>query len=498
MSTPQVIGQGTYGCVHKPSLKCKDSTGISYTNKVSKILRKTDAKKEIAEYKNVDKADKKHKFYLGKPEACELDTTSASNKNAIHDCKIGDDVLRNLKNYDLIIMKDGGENMETYVKKMKTWAKSEMSTELCEKFLLESLRLFAGLKAFEDNDLIHHDLKPQNIVFNAKNNRLNFIDFGLMQSRKKLIKQANNSKYKWSIFHWSYPWELEFLDKNIFNRISSSSHVQDLQIRTVRNDLNKDTTTYGKHSKTFFHYNINGPTQTTYDSNCNNYVAGYEMTIKEDMRDLGYEAFLERSMKTIDIFGVGMAMNYWLHEGARRHLDLALANELEDIFKYMTCPHLKYRYKIDELIEKMEEVITKSGLLEKHDKKIVNHIVVDSTTADSVEKPIHFKKLAKPSQTFVNSDPMACPEGKERNPKTGRCIKIKAPKVLDDPCPPGKQRNPATGRCIKIKPVKTVKSDTEPCPAGKERNPKTRRCVNKCKDGYARDANFRCTKKKRP
>ena len=31
-----VIGEGTYGCVHKPSLKCKNKPGLDYKNKVSK------------------------------------------------------------------------------------------------------------------------------------------------------------------------------------------------------------------------------------------------------------------------------------------------------------------------------------------------------------------------------------------------------------------------------------------------------------------------------
>jgi hypothetical protein len=49
-----------------------------------------------------------------------------------------------------------------------------------------------------------------------------------------------------------------------------------------------------------------------------------------------------------------------------------------------------------------------------------------------------------------------CPEGKERNPKTGRCVNIKKKTEKQKPCPEGKERNPKTGRCINIK-QKTVK-----------------------------------------
>ena len=35
----KVIGEGTYGCVHKPSLKCETTQqDINYDNKISKLL----------------------------------------------------------------------------------------------------------------------------------------------------------------------------------------------------------------------------------------------------------------------------------------------------------------------------------------------------------------------------------------------------------------------------------------------------------------------------
>ena len=75
MSDPKVIGEGSYGCVHKPSLACKNKPNLSYKNKVSKVLRKKSAKDELKEYNNVNKADKKKDFYLGKPVSCDIANT---------------------------------------------------------------------------------------------------------------------------------------------------------------------------------------------------------------------------------------------------------------------------------------------------------------------------------------------------------------------------------------------------------------------------------------
>ena len=40
MSLPKVVGEGTYGCVHKPALKCKNKNDKKDPNTVSKLMTK--------------------------------------------------------------------------------------------------------------------------------------------------------------------------------------------------------------------------------------------------------------------------------------------------------------------------------------------------------------------------------------------------------------------------------------------------------------------------
>ena len=78
-----------------------------------------------------------------------------------------------------------------------------------------------------------------------------------------------------------------------------------------------------------------------------------------------------------------------------------------------------------------------------------------------------------------------CPEGKEYNPFTRRCVKkcksgykrdrnfkCKRITLKKRDCPEGKVLNQKTNRCVNKK--KTVKKI---CPEGKSLNPKTNRCV---------------------
>lgn len=60
----KVLGEGTYGCVHYPSLRCKLKKNIDYNNKVSKLTLNNEAKIELKEYNLISKIDKKKNIIL--------------------------------------------------------------------------------------------------------------------------------------------------------------------------------------------------------------------------------------------------------------------------------------------------------------------------------------------------------------------------------------------------------------------------------------------------
>ncbi len=76
-----------------------------------------------------------------------------------------------------------------------------------------------------------------------------------------------------------------------------------------------------------------------------------------------------------------------------------------------------------------------------------------------------------------------CEEGKIINEATGNCVKVSSVKSTSSsksaisavlaPCPEGKYRNPLTGRC---KNIETTSSTLKECAEGYERNPETNRC----------------------
>lgn len=474
-SSPEVIGQGTYGCVHKPSLKCKDKPKMNYDNMVSKTIEKSDAEKEMREYKGISKADKDQDFYLGKPVLCDIQDIPR-NIEAVGKCKISESVLRNLAKYKLIVMRDGGENLETYSRKVATWPISKQNTDKCEQFLLEIIRLLHGVLIFKENDLIHHDLKPQNIVYNDTDGRVNFIDFGIMQSKKKITKLLLDGKtYTYALFHWSFPWEAAFLHRPHFDKIRSYRKTW------LVDDYRRKAGNYS-HLQNFFYYSLDSDvTHLNYSSQINHAFDDYDEFIVKETPELTHPEFVDKCLDSIDTYGLGMALLFWLHR-AKKHLDQSLKIGFQIIFGKMVSAKMSNRLAAEEALDWSEKLLETSGLLRKHNKIILEHQVLNEGEQPKPKNQVKVKGKAKLDRYLADADPGACPEGKERNPKTKRCVNV---------CPKGKKRDDAF-KCIKD--VVTGQMAESACPEGKERNPKTRRCIKKCKSDYERNAEFKCVK----
>ena len=117
MSLPKVVGEGTYGCVHKPALKCRNKDDKKDPNKVSKLMTKKNANEELREFKLIKEADKDDDYHLGKPGSCFPDDTMV-NKMSIDKC--GKFHADDIRNYKLLLLKDGGLNLKQFAVKMKS------------------------------------------------------------------------------------------------------------------------------------------------------------------------------------------------------------------------------------------------------------------------------------------------------------------------------------------------------------------------------------------
>ena len=116
-----------------------------------------------------------------------------------------------IDDYSLLLMKYGGQDLEQFGNEVYRWTKTKENVDKIEVFWLECVLLFYGLKVFQENGIVHHDLEQQNIVYDQKTNRINFIDFGFMTKKSSIIDMAKKSTY-WlgDSNHWSFPLENVF------------------------------------------------------------------------------------------------------------------------------------------------------------------------------------------------------------------------------------------------------------------------------------------------
>ena len=478
LGIPDVIGQGTYGCVHKPQMKCKNKTRKNKMN-VSKVMTNKNADGELQEYKTIASVDTKKNLYLGQPTKCNIDEIEL-NRKAIAKCRNKNLIPSKLEDYSLLIMKDGGKNLEQFANYVhKNWDNTPGNKKKMELFWLETSRLFMGLKVFQDNKILHHDLKHQNIVYNEKLNRLNFIDFGFMTKKDLIVQQAKNSLYMLATdFHWSFPWEFAFINYDSYKYISKNSRTmkeREYYVEQINNNCQ------------YFFKSIL-PTNLTSDE----YQLAIQKMLKQfyvmliELEPKDYEKFLNKSIDTFDSYGVGIALLYVLNRTGK-FIDNDLFEKLGYLFVNMVSPNVYSRYSVDELLHQYENIMLDSGLLEKHKKSYYDHILVKGTpipaTIQNDISNISKESFMIPRNKIIPTEistKRLCPDGKEYKVSTKRCV---------NKCKDGYTRD-ANFKCIKDRTQKKYKI----CPKGKQRNPLTNRCVKDCKPGYLRDKTFKCRK----
>jgi hypothetical protein len=193
-----------------------------------------------------------------------------------------------------------------------------------------------------------------------------------------------------------------------------------------------------------------------------------------------YNRFIEKSIDTVDTYGLGIALMFVLHR-SKHLLSEEFYKNVMNLGVNMLEGRVFLRSTPEQLLAQYEDLLTNSGLLEKHNKHIENHLIANGVSTEmKVAEAIDNSAAVVPLAVTENIEiVLDCPAGKEFNPLTKRCVKV---------CGQGKVRNPSF-RCVKDKIV-----TSKVCRDGKVFNPTTKRCVKTCKSGQIRNANFKCVR----
>lgn len=446
-SNMKIIGEGTYGCVTKPSLKC--DTPQDYTDRVSKLMTKRDAEDELNEIEKIINIPNIDKYILRLPKICSplgskqfYDTLKKCKSNSVQRA-----AKKDAKHFRLLLLDNGGVDLYKFIHKdiYKT-----LNTNDVNIFLTSILQLFEGVAFFRNNDIIHHDIKLPNIVYNVKNSKIKFIDFGIMINKSEFIQSStsntNDMSQSWAYF----PEEFSCINKDDYNKLYKCRHYRekpyDIFVKKAAN--------------TFDSYCLSFCLKSLFKE-----LTGKFNHIHNDF--FQKSGLLMQEYCDSDLFKRNADMNalYSRYKTLLKHYNVYNTSKPTPSSRSM---ELAEKYSINK-VNKKEEQSREDSRPSKSTK---------SRTSKSQSK----LKLKPKTSNPKTKTKRPCPPGKERNPKTGRCITIKQThNIMDQPCPDGKTRNPKTGRCITIKQkqkkIQKRNIMDKPCPPGKERNPKTHRCV---------------------
>jgi len=233
----QLIGQGTYGCVYYPGIKCPNKKG-NYKKYVTKLEVVDNSLKSELEISKIIRQIKNYKnFFVPILKKCPIKISSLD-KDDIQADKC--DVLEKNTGRDFVLIYMRyikGKDLFTFINDIISTNNSIIDSDnLSKKLLFYYKYLLQGLELFLTKELVHMDLKNDNVMIEntkTKYGRPLIIDYGLSINMKDVKDILNNkSENDFNILHKL---------KNIFIAYAPEVNYWPFEIQIITYILYKNT-----------------------------------------------------------------------------------------------------------------------------------------------------------------------------------------------------------------------------------------------------------------
>jgi len=360
----KILATGSSSCIFRPNIPCRNSNDIIDNNKISKIVYGKKSDKYLQQEKKINTLIKKISGYnewaLIYDKFCKAPLYGNILKNYdknISKCmdKYYEDKFNDTNN--MMIGLYGGDTFEDYLVQKVFRNNSKNIDKSMYNLLIKMKPLFYGLTKLYDNNLIHLDIKVNNIVIH--NNVFKYIDFGLSSELKdfkhlknRSLSELNNNRY----YLW-YP--LEYIYLHLSN---NESDIELLKMNKRKH--------YDKGVKI---YKLLG-----YD-----FKKCLEHCIKNNNKNNPKELY-----SMIDIFSLGIMIPYlFIDYNQTKYIKSSLfLKELFNLFSNMCNPDHNKRIKPIECLKLYNDLISKYSLLKKGSKKISKKTKKKSKKSSNTKK----------------------------------------------------------------------------------------------------------------
>ena len=370
---PKRIGEGAYGCVFAPPLRCREKVDLDYSTQVAKLMKAKEAREEMKYFRAIGEVDPENEYHMGTPKLC---TPGPVREETVRACKhtrfSSRDMNAHPEKYSLIMMVNGGKDLKDT---MRLFAERFPSPRLFGRFWEQTGHLLRGLQRFREGGFVHFDIKSHNVVFDPSTGAMRFIDFGLSGRTEDIARKCRESRYELARYHFNYPIECGLLNREDYDRFvaldeaGKDVYVDSMVDMMLRGNRESNNPLHIPHLSNTLHqvfaslFDMIDPLRSSeykvrFIREC---FAGIRVAVRE----LSYDQFLERVLRSVDIYGLGTTLQYVLlccikqmppDHPLRARPDLLLA--MHEFFYAMYAPSiLVRRLDIEQLVIDYQPVL---------------------------------------------------------------------------------------------------------------------------------------------
>lgn len=219
----QLIGEGSFGCVIKPTLPCDKNKEVyvnsTNKNRVSKVFKENtgDFLLEKTMAKKLSSINGSLNYFIYPFESCYINQDTLKKLNPKETCI--SDIDSTLIDVPQVILPYAGYDIYGLFKKYTAVSNNLKTTQLFPATIWITMlkNLFLGIELLIKNNIVHQDIYASNVLYDPKDSKLRFVDFGLAVNSKNVYTLSNKRlTYTYHCYPPEYMFAVFFKDK-IYN-----------------------------------------------------------------------------------------------------------------------------------------------------------------------------------------------------------------------------------------------------------------------------------------